>query len=190
MSTRRTDRPDDPGFSPQRDPGGDPGPGPGPARPRTEPVVALLATASAGAGQLLENVDALWVVLDIAAVLGAVAAIAMLLRALAASRGQPALAELGTGVVTAGLCAAVLLLAQHGPEARLGALVLEVATAMGALLTSLIVAGAVTRLVRERTPASGTDQAGEPAIGRTTGWVTVLAAVLAVTAVATDIAVR
>jgi hypothetical protein len=158
------------------------------ARPRLEPVLALLAAASAGTAQLVTNVDALWVLLDAAAVLGAVFAVAMLLRALAAARARPALGELATGVVTGGLTAAVLLLALHGPQARVGALVLEVAAAMGALLTALVVGGAGVRLVRERPAAA--DRSGTPTIGRAAGWITVVAAAVAVAAVARDVAFR
>jgi len=161
-------------------------------RPRTEPVLALTAAAAAGVGQLL-SAGRLWIVLDLAAVLAAVAALALLLRALAVERDRPALAELSTGVVVGGISAAVLLLAWRGPEAYVGTLVLDVAAGMGTVLAVLIIGGAAVRLVHERpaAPRPADRAAGAPAgVGRLVAAVTVLAAAVAVAVTLRDAVAR
>jgi len=197
MSSPRTDRP------------GHPGPGSA-ARPRTEPVLALIGAAAALSAGLLDDAGDLWVVLDIAALLTVTSAIAMVLHGAGVRRGRPAFDELATGTVTAGISGSVLLLAEHGPQARVGTLLLGTAAAMGAVLTVLVLGGAVVRYRRERADLAG-DQGADPGadfaadplgaapapplparapLGMTAGMVTVAAAALAVAAALRDAVVR
>jgi hypothetical protein len=191
MSSPRTQRPDGSsddgrptGAVPLGQPGGVPG-DPAASPVRSEPVLAVTGAVAAGLAQLLTDTAGIWVLLDVAGVIAATVAVGMLLRSTAAERGRPALAELATGVVVGGLCVAVLLLARHGPEAPLGALVLGMASVMGGVLTLLIVAGALVRDRREAATVPLTDAA----LGAS-GWVTIAAALLTAVAVLTDVVVR
>lgn len=205
MSSARTDRFDEPtGDGDRGRPAADLGhpaasrgrPAPGDGRPRTEPVLALVALAAAALAQLMTNADSLWVLLDLAAALAAVSAVGMLLRTLGVDRQRPAFAELATGVVIGGISVAVLLLATHGPQARVGTLLLDVASAMGALLTALIVGGALSRLRRDGLGSAGTGSGVDDGVGvvgpvgRVAGLVTVLAAVVAAACALRDAALR
>lgn len=165
-----------------------------PRTDRTEPVLALTAAASALVAEPLSNAGGIWVLLDMAAVLAATAAVGMLLRALAAERSRPSLVEVATAVMTAGISGAVVLLALHGPQARVGTLLLGTAAGMGAVLTVLVLFGAGSRYLRERSADTGdagvVAAAPGPGIGRIAGLVTVLAAAVAVAAVVRDAFVR
>jgi hypothetical protein len=150
----------------------------------------VLAAVAAGLAQLMGDAGGLWVLLDAAAGLGAASAVAMLLRSAAVNRDLPPLAEFATGVVVAGLCVAVLLVALHGPEGRLGAALLEGAAAMGVVLTLLIVSGATVRYLRARRSGTGAVRAAGDGAGRGVVLGTALASVAATAAVLIDVIVR
>jgi hypothetical protein len=201
MSTPRTDRPD---GAPE--PVGDVPARAGVAlvgRPRTEPALAVTAAVTALLADALDDSGNLWVVLDIAGLLGAGIAVALLLRGFGISGGRPSLTELATSAVTAAISGAVWLLAGHGPQARVGTLLLGTAAVMGAVLTLLVLGGALSRYRRESTGAAPTSppdvmrprEPGAPgdlptAAGRAATIITLLTAAVAVASVARDVIVR
>ena len=201
MSIPRTDRPDgpDPAEGADRPEGPDEpdqakgaAPGVPTGRPRTETVLALTAAASALCADALDDTADLWVVLDLAALLAAGAALALLLRTVSVVRGRPALTEVATATVTASISAAAWLLARHGPQAGVGGLLLATAAVMGAVLTVLILGGALVQHRRGAAPAQGAPVRALVGSlpGRAAALTTVSAATVAVAAALRDALVR
>ena len=197
--------------TPRTEPGGSaPGrsgqPPAAPARPRTETVLALIAAAAALCAATLDDAADLWILLDLAALIAAGTAVALLLRGFRLAHGRPSLGDLATGVVIASISAAVWLLARHGPQARVGSLLLATAAVMGAVLALLVLGGAALRFRRESRgggraasgAAPGPTSSGEAsgllaggiAAGRAAAVTTLVAAAVAVAAALRDALLR